>query len=182
MHIRRCMQGIVIVITVLLIAGIANAEECYEWVDDKGETHFTDSVDLVPEHYRAHMKSCGDTTAGPGVSVIRDGTETGTKTAEPQDQLGRTQEYWANRIAEARERLRQAQDEYKRLQQEYDEATRQLYDATSTGGQDQDIEREESLKAQITQQELEVDKAQEYLDVTLPKEAEQAGAPAEWLK
>jgi hypothetical protein len=181
MYIRRRMQGILIVIAVLLFAVITNAEECYEWVDDKGVTHFTSSVDLVPEQYRSTMKPCG-TTSGPGLSIIKEDTETEPEAAQPQDQLGRTREYWANRVAEARERLRQAQDEYERLQVEYREAERKLYDATSTGEQDEYTERKESLKAQMEQQALEINKAREYLDVTLPKEAEEDGAPAEWLK
>jgi hypothetical protein len=182
MHSRKHLQGIVVVIAVLLFAAIANAEECYEWVDDKGVTNFAGSVDLVPAQYRARMKPCGGTASGPGVSVIKENTETGTETAKPQNQSGWTREYWENRIAEARERLRQAQNEYERLQIEYREALRQLYDANSTGGEDAYTEREESLKAQITQQALEIDKAREYLEVTLPKEAEQNGVPAEWLK
>lgn len=182
MNIRRRMQGILVVIAVLLLAAISNAEECYEWVDDKGVTNFTDSVDLVPEQYRPSMKPCGGTTSGPGVSVIKDDTETGPETAQPQDQLGRTREDWANRMAEARERLRQAQDEYERLQIEYQEAVRKYEEATSTGDMDEYTERKESLKAQMEQQALEINAAQEYLDVKLPKEAEQDGVPAEWLQ
>jgi Domain of unknown function (DUF4124) len=180
MHIRRRLQGIVVIV-VLLFAAIVNADECYEWVDDKGETHFTDSVDLVPEQYRARMKPCG-TTSGPDLSVIREDTKKGQEKTQPQDQSGWTREYWENRVAEARERLRQAQDDYTRLQTEYREAEKNLYDATSTGDQDKYTERMQSLKEQMTQQALEIDKAQEYLDVTLPQEAEAAGVPAEWLK
>jgi hypothetical protein len=175
------MEGIFVVIAVLLFFTITNAEECYEWVDDKGVTHFTDSVDLVPEQYRASMKPCSGTTSGPDVSIEQVTPEIGPEAAQPQDQLGRTREYWVNRVAEARERLRQAQDEYERLQIEYRETARKLYEATSTAEQDEYTERQKSLEAQMTQQSLEINKAQEYLDVTLPKEAEQDGAPAEWL-
>jgi hypothetical protein len=181
MHIRRRMLGFLIVIAILQFAAIVNAEECYEWVDDKGVTHFTSSVDLVPEQYRSTMKPCG-TTSGPGLSIIKEDTETKSEAAQPQDQLGRTREYWVKRVAEARERLRQEEDKYERLRIAYWEAERKLYEATSTAEQDAYTERRESLKAQMEQQALEVNKAREYLDVTLPKEAEQDGAPAEWLQ
>jgi ribosome-binding protein aMBF1 (putative translation factor) len=181
MHIRKFIQVFLIVIAILLFAAIANAEECYEWVDDKGVTHFSDSVDLVPEQYRSTMKPCG-TTSGPGLSVIKEDKETEPKAAEPQDKLGRTREDWAKRIAEARERLRLAEDEYQRLWIEYREAVRKYDEATSTGDKDEYTELKGSLQAQMTQQSLEINKAREYLDVTLPKEAEQDGAPAEWLK
>jgi hypothetical protein len=189
MRISRCMEGIFIIIAILLFAATTNAADCYQWVDDTGMNNFTDSMDSVPQQYRASAKPCGTTSGSePGLSIEQVTPETSSGTAQPaqtaqtQDQLGNTREYWANRVAEARERLRQAQDEYQRLQIEYNEAARKEFEASSTLADDTYTERKNSLQAQMTQKSLEINAAQEYLDVTLPKEAEAAGAPAEWLQ
>ncbi len=55
----------------LLISGVAQADEFYRWVDDRGATHFSESYYGVPEKYRDQVRGAPENFEdGAGVSVV----------------------------------------------------------------------------------------------------------------
>ena len=178
MQIGRWIQGVIVGLIVFLSGTVANAEECYKYVNDDGVIVYTDSDATVPEKYRDRLRPCA--TSGPVVRVIKDASETRPATEQPGDVRG--QDYWKQRAANAKERVWRAQEDYERLQIEYRRALDGWDSTRSLSKRDEYEKQMRRIKDQMGRQQEEIIKAKEYLEITLPREAQAAGVPVQWVR
>ncbi len=64
----RPTLGVVVLIAVLIVGAAAAAAQMYRWVDDQGNSHYSEGLDSVPERFRAaatRLRVQTAPTAGP---------------------------------------------------------------------------------------------------------------------
>ena len=174
------MKWALLIIIVLLFAPVGRTGEVLKWVDERGIVHFTDNEASVPEKYRDHIDR--RELRDEGEAVSGNAEETGEVMGEPRDRYGRGEGYWANRANEIRDQLERAQREYERIRLEYNDLVAEYNSIPSRAKRRDYQKRIESLQAQLNRRREDIDRSKELLEKTLPEEAENAGAPAEWVK
>jgi len=174
------MKAAFLIMAILFFASTGRPNEVWQWVDERGVVHFTDSPDSVPKKYREQI----DHRELPGEREESSGTagETKGEMEKPRDRYGRGEEYWVKRTNEIKEQLNRAQKEYERVRLEYNDLIAQ-YNATRSRAKRRQYQKElESLQDELNGRSEDIDRTKEILEKTLPEEAERAGVPVEWVK
>ena len=174
------MKGVLVIIAVLVFASAGMAGEYFKWIDKRGVVHFTDTEASVPEKNREDMERrdfrkervTSSETTGEAQEV----------TEEPRDQFGRGRDFWVNWTNEAKNRLYRAEREYERLGKESRDLVDKLDATTSLAKRDEYKKRMESVQNEMKRGREDIRKAREELEITLPRAAERAGAPQEWVR
>jgi hypothetical protein len=153
----------------------------YQWTDEKGIVHITDSLGMVPKQYRdkaVKLKQQKKEGFDQGQQVQQEptypsGAESGAADAAVKRE-------WQERMRDAKERLDSTEKRYQELDQRRNELLR------SWGGPASGhlIERSEveNIEQEIKDVQREIDKARNDVDVVIPEQARKAGIPPGWLR
>ena len=177
---------------VLMLATCAFGQEIYQWTDEKGTLHFTDDFSLVPERYQKQVRSERVKEEPPAkvVSPPEAPPKARTAGAGPsgevpvKDRLGRGEDWWKGRVAEWNDKAAKAQKDYDAARSAVSDKVKELDDSRL---KPESLKRKlrseiKDLEEKVKGPEKELEEARRVLDQTLPKEAEEAKAPADWVK
>ena len=75
---RRLPRSVFAVLAMTLVLASAAHAQLYRWTDEKGETHFGQGVESVPERYRNRARALGSVDpppapSGPAVATVTEG-------------------------------------------------------------------------------------------------------------
>jgi predicted aspartyl protease len=75
---RRLPRSAFAVLALTLVLASAAHAQLYRWTDEKGETHFGQGVESVPERYRSRARALGSVDpppapSGPAAATVTDG-------------------------------------------------------------------------------------------------------------
>jgi len=75
---RRLVRAVLAVLLLALTLPTAAPAQLYRWTDDKGETHFGQGAESVPDRYRSRARAVGSVDAppapsGPAAATVADG-------------------------------------------------------------------------------------------------------------
>ncbi len=184
------MKRMALLILIVLVSSswIANGQEIYRWVDEKGTIHFADDFTLVPEKYRDQIQKRipSEKPSPPPVRPPRptEAVEPTESTPERKDLLGRGEEWWRAKVKEWNDKLSNAQKSYdlaysalKTKEKELEEAKFKP-DSLKRKLKAEIKELEEKLK----EREKERNEAVNMVEKVLPKQAEDDRADPAWLK
>lgn len=168
---------------------IANGQEIYRWVDEKGTIHFADDFTLVPEKYRDQIqkRKISETPFPPSVRPST-GPETSGSTTEPppekKDILGRGEDWWRAKVKEWEDKLQNAQKNYDLVYGDLRQKEKELADAKFKPDSLKRKLRAEikELEEKLKDREKERDEAKNMLQKVLPKQALDYRADPAWLK
>jgi len=178
-----------ILIVLVLPLWIANGQEIYRWVDEKGTVHFADDFILVPEKYRGQIQKRKPTEM-PSPSPARPPsrpeatTPTPESTPEKKDILGRGEEWWRAKMKEWNDKLQNAQKNYDLVDSELKQKGKELSEAMSKPYIVQHRLKGEmkQLEEKLKDREKERDEAKNMVEKVLPKQAADDNADPAWLK
>lgn len=153
----------------------------YQWTDDKGVVHITDSLGKVPKQYRDKaikltQPKKEDVDQGQQVqqkSVYPSGAESEAANAVVKG-------VWQQRMREAKQRLADAEKRYQELDQRRNELLRS-WGGAAFGRRTEYIEAEK-LEQEMKDVQREINEARQDIDVVIPEEARKEGIPPGWLR
>lgn len=180
---------LVILMVLVLSSWMANGQEIYRWVDEKGTVHFADDFTLVPEKYRNQIqqrKPPEKPSPSPARPPMRPET-TGPapeSTPEKKDILGREEEWWRAKVKEWEDKLQNAQKNYDLAYSDLRQKEKELADAKFKPDSLKRRLRAEikELEVKVKDRERERNEAKNMLEKVLPKQAEDYKADPAWLK
>lgn len=186
---------LVIVVALLFAAGTAVAQTSlqsqtdnkgqqksylYQWTDDRGVVHISDSLGNVPKKYR-------------GKALKIEELETKEESAQQQEKAVKPsgaadQDYidaeikaeWQDRIRAARQRLANAQRRYQELERKRNEEVAKS--GASPIGQLEGRVKAQQMEAEMQQAQKDIDDARNEVENDIPEEARKAGVPPGWLR
>ncbi|MBM4339631.1 MAG: DUF4124 domain-containing protein [Deltaproteobacteria bacterium] len=181
--------ALLILIVLVLPLWIANGQEIYRWVDEKGTVHFADDFTLVPEKYRDQIqkrKPPEEPSPSPARPPSRPEATAPTAESTPpkKDLWGRGEEWWRAKMKEWNEKLQNAQKNYdlifSNLKQKEKELTDALFKPDSLKRK---LKAEiKELEGKLKEREKERDEAKNMVENALPKQAADDNADPAWLK
>ena len=185
-------RGLIIIVGLLLSSILAFGQGVYKWVDEKGTTHFTDDLSLVPERYRDRViKATPPKEPAPPPSLespksMGGGKETESASesaSEQKDILGRGEEWWRAMASEWNEKLNAARRNYENAYSEWKSKEQEL--ETSQFKPDS-VKRKLKAETKILEEkvkdwEKQMEEAKNMLENVLPKQARDYRANPEWL-
>lgn len=153
----------------------------YQWIDDKGVVHITDSLGMVPKQYRdkaIKLKQPKKEGVDQGLKVQQESTYPSGAESEAADALVKRE--WQERMRGAKHQLDAAEKRYHELDQRRNEllgswggpASGRLVDSTEV----------EKIEQEIKEVQKEIDEARNDIDVIIPEEARKKGIPPGWLR
>lgn len=165
----------------------------YKWVDEKGTTHFTDDLSLVPERYQDRViKATPPKEPAPPPSLESPKSTMGEKeiqsapesASEQKDILGRGEEWWRAIAEEWNEKLKAARENYEKAYSEWKSKQQEL--ETSQFKPDS-LKRKlkaetRALEEKAKDWEKQMEEAKNMLENVLPKQAREYRADPDWLK
>ena len=179
---------LVIFIVLTLSVWMANGQEIYRWVDEKGTIHFADDFTLVPEKYRDQIQK-RKSSEKPSPLPIRPpkGTippETTESAPERKDLLGRGEEWWRAKAKEWNDKLSNAQKNYDLAKAALRAKEKELEDSKfKPDSLKRKLKAEiKELEGKVKEREREKDEAGNMVEKILPKQAEDYRADPAWLK
>jgi hypothetical protein len=177
---RGEMKAFLVLMAVLMLASMGMAGEYFKWIDERGVVHITNVPSSVPEEYKeeAERRVMPVEEEEPSESP----PEARQPVQDEQDRYGRGRDYWVSRTNEAKRRLSRAQGEYEGLRREYRDLRDAYNNTTSLAKRDEYKKRMESVQIELRRQSEEIFRMRELLERTLPAEAANARAPAEWVQ
>jgi hypothetical protein len=190
--------SLIIIIGLLFSFPLAWSQEVYQWVDEKGTTHFTDNLSLVPEKYRnqvqkeAPPKGPAPTQPASPQSIKtpksaedeKEAKPTPGSAAEQKDIIGRGEEWWRAKAREWNEKLVSAQKNYENAYNEWKSKEQEL---ESSKFKPDSVKRKlkteiKALEEKAKDLEKQVEEAKDMVEKVLPKQAQDYRASPEWLK
>ena len=172
----------------LLSSWMANGQEIYRWVDEKGTIHFADDFTLVHEKYRDQIqkrKPSEKLTPEPARPPMgTEAAETTQSTPERKDLLGRGEDWWRAKMTEWEDKLSNAEKNYDLAYAALKYKEKELEESRF---KPDSLKRK--LKAEIKELEVKVkdregerNEAKNMVEKVLPKQAEDYKADPAWLK
>ena len=153
----------------------------YQWTDDKGLVHITDSLGTVPKQYRdkaIKLKQPKKEKTDQGQQVQQESTYPSGAESDAADALGKRE--WQQRMREAKQRLGSAEKRYRELNQRRNELFRSWGGPAS--GRLVDSTEVEKIDQEIKDAQIQIDEARNDIDVVIPEEARKKGIPPGWLR
>lgn len=176
-------------LALVLSPWIANGQEIYRWVDEKGTIHFADDFTLVPEKYRHQIEKkrpIEKPPSPPAQTPIRpEATGPATEAAsEKKDLLGRGEEWWRAKMKEWRDRLQDAQRNVDLVSSELRQKEKELTEAKfKPDSLKRKLKAEiKGLEEKLKEREKMRDEARNMVEKVLPKQALEDRADPDWLK
>lgn len=185
--------SLVIAAGLLFYFVLAFGQGVYKWVDEKGTTHFTDDLSLVPERYQdrvIHATPPKEPTPPPSPESPKSTSgekeiQSAPKSAsEQKDILGRGKEWWRAKAEEWNEKLKAARENYEKAHSEWKLKEQEL--ETSKFKPDS-VKRKLKVEAKALEEkakdwEKQVTEAKNMVENVLPKQAREYRANPDWLK
>jgi len=185
------MKRAVLLVFILLVSSswMANGQEIYRWVDEKGTVHFADDFTLVPEKYRDQVqkRKPSEKPAPPSTRPPIGPEATGPtaeSTPEKKDLLGRGEEWWRAKTKEWNDKLQNAQKNYDLAYSDLRQKEKELADAKfKPDSLKRRLKAEiKELEVKVKDRERERNEALNMVEKVLPKQAEDYKADPAWLK
>jgi hypothetical protein len=158
----------------------------YQWKDDQGVVNVTDNLDKVPPKYRSRATQLLQPGAGTE-EQRREDTRKGEQpqnldagTSQDRDEIGKTQ--WQQRMQDARRRLTVAEDQYSQIERHRNELMSRTGSSGAALPTQEMIDEMNELDGDLARARIEVDKARNEVEVTIPDEARREGIPPGWLR
>lgn len=153
----------------------------YQWTDDKGIVHITDSLGKVPKQY--HDKAIKLTQ--PDREDVDQGGQAQQPSVYPsgaqsEGDSASQKGAWQQRMRGAKQRLADAEKRYQALDEKRNELLRN-WGADAFGMRTGRIEAE-NIELQMKEVQKEMDEARNDIDVVIPDEARRDGIPPGWLR
>jgi hypothetical protein len=153
----------------------------YQWVDDKGIVHITDSLGKVPKQY--NDKAIKMTQ--PGKEDVDQEQQVQQRPvypseAETEGDGTAMKAVWQQRMRGAKQRLADAEKRYEKLDQHRNALLRN-WGADAFGRRTERIEAEK-IEQQMKEVQQEIDDARNEIEVVIPDEARKANVPPGWLR
>ncbi len=154
----------------------------YEWTDEKGVGHITDTLGNVPEKYRSRARR---------VEIRKKKEQPGALPAQPeltptpQDQGASVDDEerkaeWRRKIGDWKDRLAEAEKRYQELDEERNALIRR-WGVLSYAPPDTKV-RVEKVDEEMEAVQKQIDEARKMINVVIPEEARKAGVPPGWLR
>ncbi len=153
----------------------------YQWTDDKGIVHITDSLGTVPKQYRdkaIKLKQPKKEDTDQGQQVQQESTSPSGAESDSADALGKRE--WQQRMREAKQRLDSAEKRYHELDQRRNELLRSWGGPAS--GRLVDSTEVEKIEQEMKDVQIQIDEARNNIDAVIPEEARKKGIPPGWLR
>ncbi len=177
----------VVVILVAVFIGAAHAQSegqqpaayLYQWVDDQGNVHITDSLGNIPEKYRPTATRMKDTGAPQEPSTAQPQAAPVTpRKGNGEQQPDKAQ--WQQRMRNAKNQLADAESRYRGLQQQRAD----LFAAWGSPAEAPLANRQQAdqIDQQMQEVQREIERARDMIDNVIPEEARKAGVPPGWLR
>ncbi len=184
--------GFTILIGWMLLSFSAFGQGVYKWVDEKGTTHFTDDLSLVPDRYRdqvLEVKPQREPAPPPSIeSPKRTGRQNNIQsppdpTSEEKDLLGRGKEWWRATANEWNGKLEAAQRNYEKAYNEWKSKEQEL---ETSKFKPESLKRKLKVEAKALEEktkdwENKMEEAKDMLENVLPKQARDYQANPDWL-
>ncbi len=148
----------------------------YQWIDDRGAIHITDSLDKVPKKFREKanmMEQSGkeDTAAGHGEQTSAPAAPVRVDAEVEAGQMA----VWQMRMKDARERLANLERQYQTLEQK-------RISLLTMNAAPADKAEAQRIEEEMKGVQLDINIARNDIAVTIPDEARKAGVPPGWLR
>jgi len=176
------MKALVVLVVILCFPVLVTCGEIYQWVDDRGVTHFTDDPGSVPEDYRSEAQALEMLTGQEVESWVEVTGEEDEGILIEDDLKEKDEAWWRKRAEKWRARLQEGYDEYERVRLKYN-ALATEFNASK------DTEKRKELKAQLdrmrdemAKSKAKIDTARKMTEEVLPAQAKKAGKPVSWVR
>lgn len=154
----------------------------YEWTDEKGAAHITDTLGNVPEKYRSRARR---------VEIRKKKEQPGALPAQPeltttpQDQGASVSDEerkaeWRRKIGDWKSRLAGSEKRYQELDDERNGLIR-TWNLLALAPPDTKV-RVGKIDEEMKAVQEQIDEARKMIDVVIPEEARKAGVPPGWLR
>jgi hypothetical protein len=174
--------GLLLMVIMLFVGLAAWAGEenggLFTWTDKEGVTHVADSLDKVPNEYRAKTQRVGE--GGPGVAVVPESQSPAAPASGGDDAARKAQ--WQSRMLDAKRRLKNAEDNYQQLEKRKSDLKAQWGSAGAALPTQGVLDEMKQLDASMASAKAEIDKARDQINNVIPDEARRAGIPPGWLR
>jgi len=185
--------SLVVLVGFLLVSSLVSAQEIYRWVDEKGNSHFTDNPTLIPEKYRNQIKtekmpmespppaSQGQPQAVPTAPPSGKATK---PSSERKDVLGRGEDWWRAQAKMWKEKLQNAQKNHETANAAVQAKQKEVDDAKfKPDSYIRKLEAEKKvLQDKANESAKQVDEAKNMLETGLPRQAEEYLADPSWVQ
>lgn len=157
-----------------------NRGSLYQWTDERGVVHITDTLQSVPPEYRAGAQRIKPSRQEGGREEAGSPVEPPAEEVPEGDDEARKEE-WQQRMREARGRLSAAEQRHREIEQELD-ALKEKWGHGSYG-YTADVEAElKRLEEELQKARQRVDDARQEVEVAIPEQARKEGVPPGWLR
>jgi DNA repair exonuclease SbcCD ATPase subunit len=179
----------VLVVMIMFLASSGNGEAggyLFQWTDDSGTAHITDSLDKVPNQYRSRVQSlrqsdaAGDEGGGQNVQAAPRGETGGDGGAA--EAAADQKEAWQRRVRSAQARLADAENRMRALEQQKQSLSSQWGAAGAALPPQQVLDQLNQIEGDLARTRQEIDGIRNEITVTIPDEARKAGIPPGWLR
>jgi cellobiose-specific phosphotransferase system component IIA len=153
----------------------------YQWTDDKGVVHITDSLGKMPKQYRDKAIKLME----PKKEDVDQGQQARQKSVYPSGSASEAADAvvkgaWQRRMREAKQRLADAEKSYQELDQRRNELLRSWGGVAS--GHLAERTEAENIEREMKDAQREIGEAHNDIDVVIPDEARKEGIPPGWLR
>ncbi len=151
----------------------------YQWTDEKGVFHISDSLDKVPKKFRENAKKL-ESAPGSAGGQRRPADITAPSDYSEEEREADRKEEWQQRMKSAKQKLANAEQHYTELQQKRDQLLRSWGGPAS--GHLEGREEADRINQEMKQVQEEINDARNQVEVVIPDEARRAGVPPGWLR
>jgi hypothetical protein len=179
-----------ILVAMIALPLIAESQEIYQWVDEKGTVHFTDDFNQIPEKYQDQVKErktpkepASAPSPSPSIKPPQ-GKKPPEPSGEKKDILGRGEDWWRDQAMEWKQKLIKAQKDYEAAQAALKTKEKELEEARFKPKSFQRKLQDEVkvLEQKANEQKKQVDEAKNMLERVLPRQAEEHRADPSWVR
>ena len=175
-----------LIMTVMLACSSGAADQgqyLFQWTDEKGMMHITDSLDKVPTQYRSRAQSMRQSGAVeetvqeqpvPAGGAVRD-----QNAADAEADL---KESWQGRILDAKRRLADAENRSQALEQRKQSIMAQWGASGATLPPQEVLDQVKQIDRDVEKTRQEISDIRNEINVGIPDEARKAGVPPGWLR
>ncbi len=154
----------------------------YEWTDEKGVGHITDTLGNVPEKYRSRARrvEIRKEKEQPGALPAQpELTPTPLEQGAPIDDEARKAE-WRQRIGDWKSRLAESEKRHQELEEERNALIRPW--GTFASASPDTRAKVGKVEEEMNAVQKQIDEARNMINVVIPEEARKAGVPPGWLR
>ena len=154
--------------------------ETFQWVDDCGGVHFVDDFTKIPEKYQP--SSLKVETEGQDRKVSTEENQVKGNDGNVRDRLGRGEDYWKERVAETKNRIKLLLDKSEDLRVKYNELATRYNDSKSSVERAAIRNEREQVRQEMEKNRSEIEETRNILEKKIPEEADLYKAKPEWIK